>query len=147
MRISTKGRYALRLMVTLAMNYEQGYTTIKTISENQEISEKYLEQIITVLNKNDFVAGVRGPAGGYKLTKRPEDYTVGMILRAVEGSFSPVFCVDDTNNECDRKDKCVTIEIWQKIKDAVDNVVDSITLDYLAEKQKAVDVRLAEESV
>lgn len=140
MRISTKGRYALRLMVDLAVHYGDGYTTIKTISERQKISDKYLEQIITILSKNDFVIGVRGPSGGYKLSQSPDEYTVGMILRAVEANLSPVFCVDDEDNQCDNKENCVTYEVWEKIKNAVDNVVDSITLEDLAAKMKKKNI-------
>ena len=128
MLISTKGRYALRLMVDLAVHYGDGYTTIKTISERQKISDKYLEQIITILSKNNFVIGVRGPSGGYK------------ILRAVEANLSPVFCVDDEDNQCDNKENCVTYEVWEKIKNAVDNVVDSITLEDLAAKMKKKNI-------
>lgn len=140
MRISTRGRYALRLMVDLAAHADDGYTSVKSISQREEISEKYLEQIITILSRAEFVTGVRGPSGGYKLCKDPKEYTVGMILRKVEGNLSPVSCVDDVDNYCPRKERCVTINVWKQVKEAVAQVVDSITLedlkrDYL-EKRK-----------
>ncbi len=125
MKISTKGRYALRLMLDLAVNYTGEYISIKSIAARQDISEKYLEQIITQLNRAGYVRSVRGAQGGYMLAKAPGEYTVGMILRLMEGSLAPVSCVED---ECDRASRCVTVEIWQKIQEAVENVVDNITL-------------------
>ncbi|MBR0599094.1 RrF2 family transcriptional regulator [Sinanaerobacter chloroacetimidivorans] len=128
MKISTKGRYALRLMLDLAINYTGEYISIKSIAARQEISEKYLEQIITQLNKAGYVRSVRGAQGGYMLAKDPSEYTVGMILRLMEGSLAPVSCLDEETNACDRAVGCVTQEIWQKIQSAVENVVDNITL-------------------
>jgi Rrf2 family protein len=128
MKISTKGRYALRLMLDLALNAEEGYVTIKSVSERQQISDKYLEQIIIVLSRAGFVKSTRGAQGGYRLAKRPEEYTVGMILRAIEGSLVPVACMEDEPNQCPRCETCVTLDVWQKINDAVNNVVDNITL-------------------
>ena len=95
MKISTKGRYALRLMLDLALNNSGKPVRIRDVSERQNISDKYLEQIISVLNKARFVRSIRGPQGGYLLTRRPEEYTVGMILRLTEGSMAPVDCVDE----------------------------------------------------
>lgn len=138
MRISTKGRYALRLMVDLAVHKDDGHITIKTISKRQDISEKYLEQIITLLSKANFVTGVRGPSGGYTLSMEPEQYTIGMILRQVEGNLAPVFCVDTSENPCERKDACVTVGVWEQIRDAVNEVVDNITLEDLAKKSKGI---------
>ena len=136
MRISTKGRYALRLMVELARNFEKGtFTTIKSIASSQEISEKYLEQIISILHKSELVDSVRGPQGGYKLVKEPKEYSVGEILRIVEGSIAPVYCVEECGEVCDKKEECATVFVWEKIKDAVDNVVDNITLQDIIDRQ------------
>lgn len=127
MKISTKGRYALRLMLDLALNNTGEYIKIKNISERQEISEKYLEQIVTILSRASYVKSVRGAQGGYKLARDPKDYTVGEILRLTEGSLSPVACLDD-ETECSKIDDCVTIEIWKRMDKAISNVVDNITL-------------------
>ena len=135
MKISTRGRYALRLMLELAMNDTGEYITIKSISERQQISDKYLEQIISVLNRAGFVKSVRGAQGGYKLAYPAEEYTVGMILRLIEGSLAPVACMDDPQNQCRRNHQCATLEVWQKIDEAVGTVVDHITLADLAKRQ------------
>ncbi|MBC3797403.1 RrF2 family transcriptional regulator [Acetobacterium tundrae] len=127
MKISTKGRYALRLMLDLAINNTGEYIPIKRIAERQEISEKYLEQIITQISRAGYVKSVRGSQGGYQLTKPPEEYTVGMILRLMEGELSPVACLDEPGS-CERADRCVTVEVWQEIKEAIENVVNNITL-------------------
>lgn len=139
MKISTKGRYALRLMLELAMNDTGEYMAIRTISSRQNISEKYLEQIITILNRAGFVKSVRGAQGGYKLAKAPEEYTVGMILRLTEGSLAPVACLGDETNQCQRVSECVTLDVWKQLHDAINNVVDGITLADLVEKQKQVN--------
>jgi len=134
MKISTKGRYALRLMLDLALNNTGEYIKIKNISERQEISEKYLEQIVTSLSRASYVKSVRGAQGGYKLAKNPEEYTVGMILRLTEGSLAPVACLDD-DTECNKIDDCVTIEIWKQLDTAIKGVVDRITLQDLVNWQ------------
>ncbi|MGN0514273.1 MAG: RrF2 family transcriptional regulator [Lachnospiraceae bacterium] len=136
MRISTKGRYALRLMLDLALQEASHPVSIKDIAKRQDISEKYLEQIISVLNKAGFVKSVRGANGGYILKKQPKDYTVGMILRATEGSLAPVECVELENGSCDRMSGCVTVMLWKKINDAVNEVVDNTTLADLVEWQR-----------
>lgn len=137
MKISTKGRYALRLMLDLAMNGEEGNVIrIKDIAERQQISDKYLEQIISVLNKAGYVRSVRGPQGGYALKKKPEEYTVGMILRLTEGSLAPVPCVEDEELFCEREKQCATVEVWKRLNDAVNNVLDNMTLADLVEIQK-----------
>ncbi len=138
MKISTRGRYALRMMVDLAASDNDEFITIKSIAARQEISEKYLEQIITVLSRAGFVKSARGAQGGYKLARPAEEYTVGMILRAIEGSLVPVKCMEDDPNECARCDKCVTLDVWKQIDEAIGNVVDSITLNQLAAKQRAM---------
>jgi Rrf2 family protein len=123
-------------MIDLAMNDGDEYITLKSISKRQEISGKYLEQIITVLNRAGFVKSSRGVQGGYKLARPAGEYTVGMILRLIEGSLVPVACMEDNPNECPRCSKCVTIDIWKQIDDAIRGVVDHITLADLAKQQQ-----------
>lgn len=136
MRISTKGRYALRLMLDLAMNDEGNVIRIKDIAARQQISDKYLEQIISILNKAGYVRSTRGPQGGYTLKRRPEEYTVGMILKLTEGSLAPVPCVEEDANLCERECECATVEIWKRLNEAVNDVVDHMTLADLVEIQK-----------
>ena len=136
MRISTKGRYALRLMLDLAINNTGENISIKAISARQEISTKYLEQIISMLNRAGFVKSERGSGGGYRLAKKPEEYTVGMILRLTEGSLAPVACVDESA-QCSRFNDCATFSVWKKINDAINDVVDHITLADLVDEQKS----------
>lgn len=136
MKISTKGRYALRLMLDIALNDAKTPVRIKDIAERQQISDKYLEQIVSSLNKAGFVKSLRGPQGGYRLTKKPEEYTVGMILRLIEGSLAPVACLDDDINNCTRADRCPTLILWEKLYDVISEVVDNITLADLISWQK-----------
>lgn len=136
MKISTKGRYAIRLMIDIAMNDTGEPVRIKDIAKRQEISDKYLEQIISVLNKAGYVKSVRGPQGGYMLTRKPSEYTAGMILRLTEGSLAPVSCLDYEENTCTRQAQCASLELWKRIDDAVKGVVDSVTLDDLVTWQK-----------
>lgn len=128
MKISTKGRYALRLMLDLALNSNGNSVSLKEIAQRQDISDKYLEQIISILNKASYVQSIRGAQGGYRLTHRPEEYTVGMILRLTEGSLAPVACVDENDASCSRMQDCATIMVWHKLNDAIKQVVDNITL-------------------
>ena len=137
MKISTKGRYALRLMIDIAIHGNAELVRIKEISERQEISEKYLEQIVSSLNKAGFVRSVRGPQGGYKLTKEPKEFTAGMILRTIEGSLAPVACLDNEVNECERQESCATLILWKKLDEAIKGVVDNVTLQDLVEWQLA----------
>ena len=130
MKISTRGRYGIRLMLALALNYNNGTIPLKTIAKDQGISEKYLEQIINPLTKSGLVKSFRGAQGGYTLTNPPEATTVGEILRVLEGSLSPVDCVDHPN--CANSDHCVSLSIWKKMKVALDEVVDNITLADMA---------------
>lgn len=141
MKISTKGRYALRLMLDLAIRDTGEPIRIRDIAARQEISEKYLEQIISILNKAGYVRSVRGPQGGYHLMKEPAQYTVGMILRLTEGSLAPVACLDGDVNICERQENCVTLRLWQMLNQAVSDVVDHVTLADLVEwhEQKGVD--------
>lgn len=138
MKISTKGRYALRLMLDLAMNNTGEPVRIKDIAARQEISDKYLEQIISILNKAGYVKSIRGPQGGYRLTREPEKYTVGMILRLTEGSLAPVPCLDDEVNSCTRQDGCVTLRLWEKLNAAICDVVDNVLLSDLVEWQNQI---------
>lgn len=133
MRVSTKGRYALRLMLDLAINENGKPIRIKEIAERQDISDKYLEQIISILTKAGYVRSLRGPQGGYHLSKPPKEYTVGSILRLTEGSLCPVPCLEDEVNMCEHESQCVTVILWKKIDDAIKNVVDNITLEDLIE--------------
>lgn len=137
MKISTKGRYAVRVMLDLAANDSGEYIKVKQIAERQGISEKYLEQIIAILNKAGCVKSARGSGGGYRIAKEPKYYTVGAILRLTEGSLSPVACLDDEENECERCDTCETLEVWKDLKAAIDKVVDSVTIADLLRKQQS----------
>ena len=141
MKISTKGRYALRLMLDLAIRDTGEPVRIRDIAARQEISEKYLEQIISILNKAGYVRSVRGPQGGYHLMKEPAQYTVGMILRLTEGSLAPVACLEGDVNTCERQENCVTLRLWKMLNQAVSDVVDQVTLADLVEwhEQKSVD--------
>ena len=135
MKISTKGRYALRLMIDLAENSSGNPVSLKDVAKRQGISDKYHEQIISVLNKAGYVRSVRGAQGGYLLKSDPETYTVGMILRQTEGSLAPVSCIEDDEIICDRQEQCVTSIVYKKINDAISNVVDNITLQDLVDWQ------------
>ena len=140
MKISAKGRYALRLMLDLAVYNTGEPIRIKDVAQRQQISEKYLEQVISLLNKAGFVRSIRGASGGYILSKDPTEYTVGMILRLTEGDLAPVSCVGVDSLECKRRPGCVTVRVWEQIYDAVNNVVDNITLaDLLEWYQEKVD--------
>lgn len=141
MKISTKGRYALRLMVDLAVYNTGSPISLKDIAKRQDISEKYLEQIISMLSKARLVQAIRGSQGGYLLRKTPEEYTVGEILRVTEGDLSPVECVAGDSIQCERETMCVTVRVWDQIAKAINDVVDNITLADLVEwhKEKGVD--------
>ena len=115
MMISTKGRYALRVMIELAERYDEGFVSLKSVSDNQQISEKYMESIISLLVKNGFVEGVRGRGGGYKLTRPAEEYSVGSILTITEGTLAPVACLENSDGDCVRSCECKTLPIWQNL--------------------------------
>lgn len=135
MKISTKGRYALDLMVDLAENNTGEYIPINSIASRQGISVKYLEQIISVISKAGYVKSIRGSQGGYKLSKKPSDYTIGMILRLMEGDLSPVPEVSGAET-ADKLNKSSTGFIWEKLSNAINSVVDSITLEDVINKNK-----------
>ena len=113
MMISTKGRYALRVMIDIAEHQHDGYIPLKEIAARQEISEKYLEAIVAALSKNGFVRAQRGKGGGYKLIKAPADYSIGSILKVTEGSLAPVACLEGEVNTCERVDTCKTLKMWK----------------------------------
>lgn len=136
MKISTKGRYAVRVMLDLALNNTGECIKVKDIATRQGISEKYLEQIIAVLNRAGYVNSVRGAQGGYRIAKDPSEYTVGMILRLTEGSMAPVACLDEGTPECDRCDTCETLEVWKDLYAAINNVIDNVTIADLVEKSR-----------
>ncbi len=130
MKISTKGRYALRVMIDLAINSNGNYITLKDIAKRQEISNKYLEQIIAMLNKAGFLDTARGNTGGYKLSKLPKEYVVGDILRATEGDLAPIYCVTE-EGECLRKKDCKTYSFWKGLDNVINEYVNSKTLEDL----------------
>ena len=136
MRISTKGRYALRMMLDLALHNTGTPVRIKEIAARQEISDKYLEQIISSLVRAGFVKSIRGPQGGYRLAKDPGECTVGMILRLTEGSMAPVACLEDGTKECERCDTCETLAVWKALYDAVNGVIDGVTIADLADRSR-----------
>ena len=128
MLISTKGRYALRVMIDLAEHQADGFIPLKVIAQRQNISEKYLESIIKLLVKAKLLTGVRGKGGGYRLTKAPQLYTVGSILRLTEGSLAPVACLEQGSQQCARMADCPTLPVWRKLDELVNNYLDSVTL-------------------
>ena len=132
MMISTKGRYALRVMIDIAENQHDGYLPLREIAARQEISEKYLEAIVKSLVKAQYLTGLRGKAGGYRLTRPPQEYTVGNILRLTEGSLAPVACLGDTPPDCPRMADCRTLPMWRELNTMIQNYFDGITLADLA---------------
>ena len=128
MKISTKGRYALRMMLDLAMHKNEGYIALKDIAERQDVSKKYLEQIVPLMNKSGFLRTNRGYQGGYMLAKSADEYTVGDILRVTEGSIAPVSCLDFDPVECPRAEECMTLDVWKGLYKVISQYLDSITL-------------------
>jgi Rrf2 family cysteine metabolism transcriptional repressor len=129
MRLSTKGRYGVKAMFDLALHGGESPLPLKTIAERQEISEPYLEQLISTLRKSGLVHSVRGAHGGYLLADSPDQITVGSIIRSLEGSMTPADCVaEEEPVDCSKADCCVTRGVWEKIRISIDNVIDSITL-------------------
>ena len=128
MLISTKGRYALRVMVDLAEHREEGYIPLKVVAQRQDISEKYLEAIIKLLVRAGLLSGLRGKGGGYKLTKDPAQYTVGDILRLTEDSLAPVSCLEPGAASCPRMAACRTLPLWQGLDKVINDYLDNITL-------------------
>lgn len=137
--ISTRGRYALRMMLDLAANQGEGYVALKDVAARQGISKKYLEQIIPVLNRAGLLQTARGVQGGYRLTRRPEEYTLGDVLRATESTLASVACLESGAESCPRQGDCLTYPVWLGLDKVVNDYLDSITLqDILDRRQNAV---------
>lgn len=136
MKISTKGRYALRMLLDLAEHRADGYISLKDIAARQEISKKYLEQIVSILNRPDILKTNRGYQGGYQLAKAPDQYTVGDILRITEGGLAPVACLEQDPVQCNRSAKCATLPVWQGLYRVVNEYLDSITLQTILDMQQ-----------
>jgi Rrf2 family protein len=136
MKVSTKGRYSLRMLLDLAEHKNSGFVSLTEISERQGISKKYLEQIVTLLNHPDILRTNRGNKGGYMLAKEPDQYTVGQILRITEGGLSPVSCLADEPNRCERKEYCKTLPVWQGLNKVINDYLDGITLQDIADSFK-----------
>ncbi|MGN0455952.1 MAG: RrF2 family transcriptional regulator [Acutalibacteraceae bacterium] len=135
MKISTKGRYALRMMLDLAMHRDSGYVALKDIAKRQGVSKKYLEQIVPLLNGADYLQTNRGYQGGYMLSKPASSYTVGDILRTTEGGIAPVACLEQEPNRCERSEDCITLELWKGLYKVMTDYLDGITLQDLIDRQ------------
>ena len=131
MIISTRGRYALRVMIDRAENGNGDYIAMKKIAERQGISLKYLERILPVLTQNSIVEGVQGKGGGYRLTRKPEDYRVGEILRLTEGDLAPVSCLECGAEPCEKRDECRTLPMWTRLHELIGEYLDSVRLSDL----------------
>lgn len=136
MKISTKGRYALRTMLDLAMHDQGSFIPLKEISKRQGVTIKYLEQVMNLLSKAGYVRSVRGAGGGYRLAKDPSEYTIGDILRVAEGSLAPVICLEDEINQCPRSEECMTLVFWEGLANVINTYVDSMTLSDLLSQSK-----------
>jgi Rrf2 family iron-sulfur cluster assembly transcriptional regulator len=132
MVISSKGRYALRVMVYLVVHHDGSYIPLKEISQQEELSQKYLESITRLLSKNHLIEAASGHGGGYRLTREPGDYSVGEILKLTEGTLAPVACLKDDSTPCDRSELCYTLPIWQGLADLINNYFDNMTLEDVA---------------
>ncbi len=142
MLISTKGRYALRVLIELAGYDREQLVPLQSIADSQQISEKYLESIIVVLSKAGLVDAVRGKGGGYRLARKPEDYTIGEILKLTEGTLAPVSCLDDTPNKCERAAVCKTLPMWENLNTIISNYLYSVTLKDLVNPNEAGDYQI-----
>jgi Rrf2 family protein len=136
MRISTKGRYALRLMIDLSQHNDGSFVSLKDAAARQEISVKYLEQIVGLLSKAGLLRSERGPQGGYRLARAPEEYTVGSILRLTEGNLAPVACLEDPENRCERSGQCATLDFWTGLYAVINDYIDRFTLADLVASEK-----------
>lgn len=139
MKISTKGRYALRMLTELALHQDESFISLKEISENQNISKKYLEQIVPMLNSNGILRTNRGNKGGYMLAKKACDISVSDVLKATEGTLAPVSCLEYLPNDCPRAKSCSTLFIWEGLYNLVNNYLDGITLQDIADHVVADD--------
>lgn len=134
LKISTKGRYALRMMLDLAIHRADGFIALKDIAERQNISKKYLEQIVPLLNKADLLRTNRGYQGGYALAKNPDQYSVGEILRVTEGNLCPVSCLQYPVNECPRAGDCITLPVWEGLYKAINDYLDNVSLQDIIDR-------------
>ena len=134
MVISTKGRYALRLMIDLAQHCDEGFISLKTVSQRQDVSLKYMEAIAAALNRANLVISQRGKEGGYRLSREPEEYTLGEILRLTEGSLAPVACLEWGAKTCPRAASCPTLPVWSELDKRISGYLDSVTLADLVKK-------------
>ena len=139
MRISTKGRYALRMLIDLAEHKDEGYISLSEIAQRQGISKKYLEQIMPIFNQSDLLRANRGSQGGYMLARSPEKCTVGEILRLTEGSLAPVSCAEQNPIECPRSADCVTLPVWQGLYKVINKYLDGITLQSIIDQKRERD--------
>lgn len=137
MKISTKGRYALRMMADLAAHSSEGVVALKDIAQRQSISKKYLEQIVPLLNRAELLRTSRGYQGGYMLSKPPKDYTVGEILRVTEGNLAPVACLQCGDNTCAKRTECATLYVWEGLYDVVNKYLEGITLQDIIDKMNS----------
>ncbi|KIR03208.1 Iron-sulfur cluster regulator IscR [Lachnospiraceae bacterium TWA4] len=134
MKITTKGRYALRVMIDLAQHEGEGFISLKAIADRQGISMKYLESIVSLLNKSGLLLSQRGKDGGYQLKNPVEEYTIGQILKLSEGSLTPVACLDYGTHNCEKSADCITLPMWQKLDAVIEDYLDSVTLRNLIER-------------
>lgn len=128
MLISTKGRYALRVMVDLAEHREEGFVPLKAVAQRQDISEKYLESIVKLLVQDGLLASLRGKGGGYQLTRTPEEYTIGRVLRLTESTLAPVSCLEEGTRACPRAGKCRTLSVWTGLDKVISGYLESVTV-------------------
>lgn len=138
MMISTRGRYALRVMIDLAEHREDGYVPMRTVAERQGLSLKYLERILPMLAKSNCIEGVQGKGGGYRLTREPQDYTVGEILRLTEGNLAPVACLECDAKPCAREEECRTVTMWRQFHTLTNTFFDGISLADLLRQDRSV---------
>lgn len=144
MNVTSKGRYALRIMIDLAQHRDEGYISLKTISDRTKLSMKYLEMIVGNLKKAELVDSTRGKEGGYKLNKTPQEYSIGEILRCIEDNLAPVSCIKEGEIQCDRSGACLTVPMWKELDDITNAYLDTVSLEDLLtgdkwRQQKAVD--------
>lgn len=144
MNVTSKGRYALRIMIDLAQHRDEGYISLKTISDRTQLSMKYLEMIVGNLKKAELVYSTRGKEGGYKLNKTPQEYSIGEILRCIEDNLAPVACIKEGEIQCDRSGACLTVPMWKELDDITNAYLDTVSLEDLLtgdkwRQQKAVD--------
>lgn len=131
MNVTSKGRYALRIMIDLAQHREDGYVSLKTVSDRTQLSMKYLEMIVGGLKKAELVSSTRGKEGGYKLVKAPSEYSVGEILRCMEDNLAPVACIKDGAVCCEKSAECMTVPMWKELDDITNEYLDGVTLEDL----------------